>query len=108
VYDRFIYADTDSLHIEGEEMPDIEVHNSKLGAWKHEGTFTKARFIRPKTYVEEMNGELHVTCAGMPDNVKEKVTWENFHTGLKLTGKLTPKQINGGILLKDTEFTISA
>jgi hypothetical protein len=107
VYHRFIYADTDSIHLEGEEVPNnIEVHNSKLGAWKHEGTFTRARFLRAKTYIEEMDGILHVTCAGMPDNVKKKVTWDNFKRGNSFSGKLLPKQITGGVVLEDTEFTL--
>jgi hypothetical protein len=107
VYDRFIYADTDSIHLEGAEVPDnIEIHNSKLGAWKHEGTFTRARFLRAKTYIEEMDGHLHVTCAGLPDNVKKKVTWENFRRGNSYGGKLLPKQISGGVVLQETEFTL--
>jgi hypothetical protein len=107
VYDRFIYADTDSIHLLGDEMPDIEVHNTKLGAWKYEGTFDRARFLRPKTYVEEMEGKLHVTCAGMPDNVKKQVTWDNFKRGNKFSGKLLPVQIAGGVVLKDTEFSLN-
>lgn len=106
VYDRFIYADTDSLHLIGDEMPDIEVHPTHLGAWKHEGTFTKGRFLRAKTYVEEIEGKLQVTCAGMPDNVKELVTWENFHIGLTLHGKKRPKHVTGGIVLENSDFTI--
>jgi hypothetical protein len=106
LYPRFIYADTDSIHLEGIEPPDIEVHHSHLGAWKHEGVFTRGRFIRQKTYIEEIEGELHVTCAGMPDTIKEKVTWENFKEGFSSGGKLIPKHIKGGIVLRDTEFTL--
>jgi hypothetical protein len=108
LYHRFIYADTDSIHLEGDEVPDnIEVHSTRLGAWKHEGTFDRARFLRPKTYSEEMEGVLHVTCAGMPDNVKEQVTWDNFHRGATYTGKLLPKQVAGGVVLQDTDFKIN-
>jgi hypothetical protein len=107
IYDRFIYADTDSLHIMGDETPDIEVHKSHLGAWKHEGDFTRARFLRAKTYIEEMDGELHVTCAGMPDNVKKLVTWENFQPGLSLEGKLMPFHVPGGIVLHPINFTLA-
>lgn len=80
-YDRFIYADTDSLHLVGTEIPKPIEHlidDKELGYWAHESTFTRARFIRQKTYVEEINGKLHVTCAGMPDAIKEKVTWDTF------------------------------
>lgn len=126
LYPRFMYADTDSLHLEGTELPEtLEIHSSKLGAWDNEGTFTRARFIRQKTYVEDIcykydeNGkkknarleehtftELHVTCAGMPDAVKEKVTWENFKEGFSSSGKLIPQHVKGGLILKDTNFTL--
>lgn len=107
LYPRFIYADTDSIHLEGTEFPEnIEVHSSRLGAWKHEGNFTRARFIRQKTYIEEINGHLHVTCAGMPDTVKSGVTWENFKRGFTAGGKLLPKHVKGGLVLSDTDFTL--
>lgn len=108
VYDRFIYADTDSIHLVGTDIPNIDIHDSALGKWACEGTFERARFLRAKTYIEQFDGELHVTCAGMPDNVKEKVTWDNFHVGLSLPGKLTPHHLPGGIVLKPTNFSISA
>jgi hypothetical protein len=107
VYDRFIYADTDSIHLLNSDPVTIDVHPSKLGAWKHEGDFTRARFIRAKTYIEEIDGELHVTCAGMPSNVKKEVTWDNFHVGLTLDGKLMPMHVPGGIVLQPIQFTIS-
>lgn len=107
VYDRFIYADTDSLHLTGTDIPEgLEIHRSKLGAWKHEGTFTDAKYIRAKTYIETIDGEMKVTCAGMPDNVKEVVTYENFHSGSTFGGKLMPKRFKGGIVLTETTFTI--
>jgi hypothetical protein len=108
LYPRFIYADTDSIHLEGAEVPNnIKIHNTELGAWKHEGTFSRGRFLRPKTYIEEIEGKLHVTCAGMPENVKEQVTWENFKRGQVYTGKLLPKQVAGGVVLVETEFKIN-
>lgn len=107
VYDRFIYADTDSLHLIGFDVPEgLDVHPSKLGAWKHEGTFTDSKYIRAKTYMETIDGVDKVTCAGMPDNVKTKVTYENFHTGSTFDGKLMPRRCVGGVVLVDTTFTI--
>lgn len=107
VYNRFIYADTDSLHLTGVEVPaHLEIHPTKLGAWKHEGTFTDSKFIRAKTYLETIDGKLKVTCAGMPDNVKEKVTYDNFHSGATFDGKLMPKRCKGGVVLIETTFTI--
>lgn len=108
-YDRIIYCDTDSIHLEGTEIPDVikdVIDDNKLGYWKHESTFQRARFIRQKTYIEEIDGKLHVICAGMPDRIKEKVTWENFHVGFSANGKLLPKQVKGGVVLEDTMFTL--
>ena len=47
-----------------------------------------------------------VTCAGMPDNVKKLVSYENFKTGSTFNGKLMPKRYRGGIILEETTFTI--
>lgn len=107
VYDRFIYADTDSLHLIGYDVPEgLEVHPTQLGAWKNEGCFTNSKFIRAKTYMETVDGVTKVTCAGMPDNVKEAVTYENFNSGSTFTGKLMPRRYPGGIVLEKTTFTI--
>ena len=136
-YDRFIYADTDSLHLIGTEIPeDIEVHPTKLGAWKHEGTFVDSKYIRAKTYMETMEEtkkttdlktygkiltktfdvwrepsqiryfDTKVTCAGMPDNVKQNVNYDNFVSGSTFDGKLMPRRYRGGIVLQETTFTI--
>lgn len=107
VYDRFLYADTDSLHLLGTDIPDVlEVDDIELGKWKHESTFTKARFIRQKTYAEFIDGELHITCAGMPSRCYKNVTWENFKAGNSFEGKLQRTNVKGGIVLRDTDFTI--
>lgn len=109
VYNRFVYADTDSLHLIGTDIPDmLEVDPIKLGAWKHESTFTRARFIRQKSYIEEIDGELNITCAGMPERCYQYVTWDNFHTGSSYDGKLGMTHVNGGIVLKDIPFSIKS
>ena len=107
VYDRFLYADTDSLHLIGTEIPKgLEVDPVKLGTWKHESTFTRARFIRQKTYIEEIDGELNITCAGMPSLCYKHVTWDNFIAGSSFEGKLQFTHVQGGVVLKDIDFTI--
>lgn len=109
VYDRFVYADTDSLHLIGTEIPEeLEIDATKLGAWKHESTFTRARFIRQKSYIEEIDGSLNITCAGMPDRCYEGVTWDNFRTGSSYEGKLGMQHVHGGIVLNDIPFTLKA
>lgn len=107
VYDRFIYADTDSLHLIGDDLPEcLEVDPVALGAWKHESTFSRARFLRHKSYIEEIDGKLHITCAGMPERCYQYVNWNNFHTGMSFDGNFQMKHVAGGIVLKDIDFTI--
>lgn len=107
VYDRFVYADTDSLHLIGTEFPaGLDIDDVKLGAWKVESKFTRARFLHQKCYIEEIEGELKITCAGMPKSCYPYVNWENFHPGASYQGKLKPAHTSGGIVLVDTPLTI--
>ena len=107
--DLFCYTDTDSLHtlLSIEDLKTIcEIDDVKLGAWKHESHFTRAKFIRQKTYLEEIDGEIKITCAGLPQRCYDQVTWENFREGLKVEGKLAFHHVKGGVILRETEFTI--
>lgn len=112
VHDRFIYADTDSMHLKGGDVPEgIEVHPTHLGKWKHEGDFVRARYLGPKCYCEEMvqkDGTIKavVTCAGMPKSSKEGVNLENFRYHLRVGNKLVPKHVPGGVILQETTFEI--
>lgn len=109
VFDRFVYADTDSLHLIGTDIPDcLWVDPVELGAWKHESTFEQAKFLRAKTYAEKINGELVVHVAGMPQYVHEQVNFDNFELGAKYTGKLYQKRVPGGIVLIPGEMEIRA
>lgn len=107
--DRIIYCDTDSIHLTGLEPPDAIkdlIDPITMGLWDWESTFEKARYLRQKTYCQVIDGELDVKCAGMPQSVKKYVTWDNFQVGFSHDGKLLPKQVPGGVWLKDTVFTI--
>lgn len=107
--DMYCYSDTDSIHtiLTIDELKQFcEIDDVKLGAWKHESTFTRAKFIRQKTYLEEINDEIKITCAGMPQRCYDQVTWENFKEGLTVEGKLTFHHVKGGVILIPTEFTI--
>lgn len=130
-YDRIIYCDTDSIHLTGTDIPEAIadiIDDNKLGYWQHESTFKRGKYLRAKTYVNEIyqkeiekNGEFvrvncsakehthlafTVKCAGMTDKVKENVTFDNFQVGFSSFGKLAPKHVFGGIVLMDTKFTI--
>ena len=129
-YDRFYYADTDSIHLSGLEQPKenelFHIHESDLGKWKCEMVFHKAKYVRAKTYLESpylKNGHIvenpneldetcvkseepEVKCAGMPDNCKSLVTYDNFDYGAEFDGKLMPKRIKGGVVLIETTYQI--
>lgn len=94
--DLYIYSDTDSIHtlLSIEELKQFcEIDDIKLGAWKHESNFTKARFIRQKCYIEEIDDLIQITCAGMPKQCYKYVNWNNFRTGFSCGGKLTFKHV---------------
>lgn len=109
VYDRFVYADTDSIHLVGTEVPDcIDVDDVRLGAWKHESTFRQAKFLRAKCYIEYEEGSdsptVHV--AGMPAACRGQVTMDNFDFGATYQGKLYTHRVEGGIVLKPDAMQI--
>lgn len=112
---EFIYADTDSLHCispDGELPKDIIIDDIELGAFKFEGDFKRAKFIRPKCYIEELrkpgeqNYNLKITVAGMPKSCYEHVNFKNFKVGATYKGKLEPIQVPNGVILQDVDFTI--
>lgn len=106
-FHRFLYADTDSIHLKGLEEPtNIKIDKEKLGYWKLEGKFTKAKFLRAKCYIEEIEGKLKVTVAGLPEETHKNVNFENFNIGLNVENKLSQKRVSGGIVLKNIEYTI--
>lgn len=107
--DLYCYSDTDSIHslLPIEELKLFcDIDPVRLGAWKHEGDFTKARFVRQKCYLEEIDGNINITCAGMPKSCYKYVEWKKFKTGFTCGGKLTFKHVKGGVILKETDFTI--
>lgn len=65
------------------------------GAWKYEGTAKRARFIRQKCYIEDFGEDrgIEITCAGLPKDCYDKVSWENFKTGFSCSGKLVRKHV---------------
>ena len=109
-FDRIIYCDTDSIHLVGTEIPvslKDKIDKTKMGYWDHEATYDNARYVKQKTYILKTGDDLKVTCAGMSDRVKKKVTWDNFHIGFRSFGNLRGKQVSGGMVLNDSEFSLN-
>lgn len=106
-YERFVYADTDSLHLLGTELPEgLNIDKFELGAWKHESTFTRAKFLRAKCYMEDQDGKLEIRIAGLPQKARLGVKFDNFDFGSEYEGKTRNKRVPGGIVLMATPFKI--
>lgn len=135
--DRYFYSDTDSIHanLSPEDLEDLKdvvhIDDYELGAWAKEAEFTKAKYIRQKCYIEEIDGKVNVTVAGLPKYLAPLITFDNFKRGFttegltlpemisiasnngatkdeieKLHHKFTYKYVKGGVILADTDFTI--
>ena len=106
-YDVFCYCDTDSVHILAEEAKGLKVHDSALGHWKKESTWTAAKFLRQKTYAEFINGKWEIKGCGMNDEVKANVKDINdFKINAEFSGKKITKHVKGGIVIRETTFKI--
>lgn len=109
VYDRFLYADTDSLHLLGTDIPEnLWVDDYELGAWKIETEFERAKFLHAKCYVEDEKGkqDLTVHVSGMPKRCHKNVALANFEEGATYYGKLYTKRVPGGIVLVEGDMQI--
>lgn len=109
-YDRFAYADTDSLHLMGTDIPaDLEIHPTKLGAWKFEYKFAEAYYVRPKVYLEMMDdGTFHNAFAGLPEAISSTLTFSDMVDGKVFKDKkLVPKSVPGGVVLTPVDFTLN-
>lgn len=77
----FIYADTDSVHLDlpEDEIVGIREHEHEYGFWKCEATWAEGVFVRQKTYIEHVFEEdrrecepyYNIKCAGMPERCKQ-------------------------------------
>lgn len=133
---QFVYADTDSCHVLSPDhsLPEgLDVHPTKLGAWDHEATAVRGKFLRQKCYMEQhiisekkyleamadpdtikeqyiKDGDNYyfnkITVAGMPESCYKHVTFDNFKLGATYPGKLAHHTIYGGVILEETDFTI--
>lgn len=135
--DLYAYSDTDSIHayLSDEDLEElkniIHIDDYKIGCWAKEAEFTKGLYIRQKCYIEEVDGKVKVTVAGLPNYLSPLITFDNFKKGFttknmtveemltmakengatdeeleKLHPKLVYKYVRGGVILKETDFTI--
>lgn len=122
--DAYLYSDTDSIHanLSKEDLQIlsdiIKIDDYELGAWKHESSFERAKFIRQKCYIEQdYDGKINVTIAGFPKKLAHLINFNNFNIGFTTEGmpdeligeagrKLRYKHVKGGVILVDTDFTL--
>lgn len=130
-YGVFAYADTDSLHLLCDTVPDgLDVHPTRLGAWKGEYHFTTAMYIRAKAYLElkadhdcdwgHCDGEYLTRMAGVPERMSSLLTFDDVFDGHVLdakfmqertgdplaSGKLLQKSVPGGVVLVDVPYEL--
>lgn len=129
---RFVYADTDSIHIIGDPPKDLWVDATALGAWKLEGRFPIAKYLRPKTYIHcnedytvyvkwkknKVSGKVvmkpeGIKCAGMPEAIKKNLVrkggryaWDSFYIGNKFPGKMSQFRVPGGVIIRETTYEL--
>ena len=114
VYKNFVYADTDSLHLikDPTNKKKLPIDQTELGKFKLESEPRQARFLRAKTYIEEIYDEklgkwlFNIKGAGMTPEIKDLVTWDNFHIGFKSDKKRQQKIVKGGVVIVDVPFEI--
>lgn len=108
-FENFIYTDTDSIYIYGDNIKGIKIDGKELGAFKCEHEFDKGIFLRTKTYLihDKNTNENIVSCAGCTQNAKNKINFDNFKVGLKIEkANLKATQVKGGVVLVPVDFEI--
>lgn len=113
---QWLYSDTDSLHILSDDfsVPEwLEIDDLKLGAFKIEGKFNRAKYLRAKCYLlnyaKDLNSDEYsykTVVAGMPAECYEEVNFDNFKFGATYKGKKQPRIVKGGVILENIDFTI--
>ena len=111
-YNNVMYWDTDSLYTTvseeyiREHCGDI-LHPTELGKWDVEKHYTELKAIGAKKYiVKTTDGEIVCKCAGLPEDVRNEITFNEFEIGAVFEGKKAPVKKKGGYALEYTTFTI--
>lgn len=122
-HDQYLYSDTDSVYakLEPEDIEYlkqfIEIDPYKLGAWDIEqDNITRFKALRQKCYIKEYDGQITATVAGCPKALSKLFSFDNFDFGFTTAdfdaniigkdAKLRYKQVKGGVILQETDFTI--
>lgn len=113
--DNLVYTDTDSVHfLYGGKIKDHEdlmekladeVDSKEFGKWDLEKEFTKARYIKSKTYaMETVEGKIKTTTAG--GRIEDLADVEQFKIGATFNVKKSKRDEEGRVIIGYHPFTI--
>lgn len=76
-YNRFMYCDTDSLHLYGtlEQVKGVQIGEKVYGMWDNEMSFDDFVYIGSKRYAERnvLTGKWEIKCCGLSDSIMKRV-----------------------------------
>lgn len=111
-YERWLYSDTDSVHLIGEDDPNLcdFTIGSSIGELSLKYVADEARYLARKKYAHKIGDKTKVVCAGMPANIANAIPfnfffpyWRNTDSEYKVIPGLEywlPENVPGGIVRK--------
>lgn len=84
--DKLVYIDTDSIHYIDMPLPEgIDIHPTKLGAFKEEYLATESIYLKCKTYAEVIDGKLSTKISGLDRSARVKIkSLDDFYVGKEI------------------------
>ena len=117
-FNPVVYHDTDCIAVLASEeelkknIKDLRIDDYKLGAFKVENRFERAKWLRQKTYCLDLGCDnIKITAAGLPSAIVPYITYDDFMTGFT-TEKMDEalkrplyRAVPGGCVIDHTEYT---
>lgn len=93
-YEHFIYADTDSLHLdcEADKVKNCVLDKNNIGDWDCELEWEEGVFIRQKTYIERSGKKLNIVACGMGGKCRDNIECAYLYTKDKNNAKKVCKE----------------
>lgn len=119
-HNNVIYFDTDSLYTTlpleelkerigtySEDNPEGMLNPYILGKWDIEKTYSEFKAIGSKKYiVKTHDNHIVCKCAGLPEKVRESVTFDEFYLGKTFSDKLQKVKVPGGYAMLKGEYQL--
>lgn len=111
-YNNVLYFDTDSLYTllpkdEVEKIMGDMLDPYILGKWDIEKTYKEFKTIGSKKYMlKYFNDEILCKCAGLPQDVRDKIDFEQFKLGNPFEGKKMKTKVKGGYALIEGTYEL--